>query len=95
MHLIMKALEKVTSCAHPNVSETSLLITALSGFLHLNSKKRKKEKKKHSSLFRCLSHLSLIQDGQLHDHIIQSQYSPCTLGRGSLRHKKPDHLRGE
>ncbi len=42
MHLIMKALEKVTSCVHPNVSEISLLITALSGFLHLNSKKRKK-----------------------------------------------------
>lgn len=92
MHLIMKALEKVTSCVHPNVSEISLLITALSGFLHLNSKKRKK---KHSSLSRCLSPLSLIQDGQLHDHIIQSQYGPCTLGRGSLRHYEPDHLRGE
>lgn len=31
MHLIMKALEKVTSRAHPNVSEISLLITAVSG----------------------------------------------------------------
>ncbi len=51
MHLIMKALEKVTSCAHPNVSETSLLITALSGFLHLNSKKRKKRRKNTAHSF--------------------------------------------
>lgn len=30
MHLIMNALEKVTSRAHPNVSEISLLITLVS-----------------------------------------------------------------
>lgn len=30
MHLIMNALEEVTSCAHPNVSEISLLITLVS-----------------------------------------------------------------
>lgn len=30
MHLIMNALEEVTSCAHPNVSEISLLITPVS-----------------------------------------------------------------
>lgn len=31
MHLIMNALEKVTSRAYPNVSEISLLITLMSG----------------------------------------------------------------
>lgn len=30
MHLIMNALEEVTSRAHPNVSEISLLITLVS-----------------------------------------------------------------
>ena len=30
MHLIMNALEKVTSCAHPDVSKISLLITLVS-----------------------------------------------------------------
>lgn len=37
MHLIMNALEEVTSCAHPNVSEISLLITLMSvSVLNLN-----------------------------------------------------------
>lgn len=76
MHLIMKALEKVTSCAHPNVSEISLLIMTLSGFLHLNSKNQKKKKKQQSSLSRCLSPLPLIRDGRLRGHIIQSKEQP-------------------
>lgn len=43
MHLIMNALEEVTSCAHPNVSEISLLITLMSvTVLSLNLPKKKK-----------------------------------------------------
>lgn len=43
MHLIMNALEEVTSCAHPNVSEISLLITLVSvSMLSLNLPKKKK-----------------------------------------------------
>lgn len=50
MHLIMNALEEVTSCAHPNVSEISLLITLMSVSEFQPAKKKKKrgenEKKK-------------------------------------------------
>lgn len=42
MHLIMNALEEVTSCVHPNVSEISLLITLMSvSVLSLNLLKKK------------------------------------------------------
>lgn len=48
MHLIMNALEEVTSRAHPNVSEISLLITFVSASSRIEpagEKKRKKKKK--------------------------------------------------
>ena len=49
MHLIMNALEKVTSRAHPNVSKISLLITLVSvtaGSEPARDLKKKKKKKK-------------------------------------------------
>lgn len=47
MHLIMNALEEVTSCVHPNVSEISLLITLVSASvpgLNLPKKSNKSRK---------------------------------------------------
>lgn len=42
MHLIMNALEEVTSRAHPNVSEISLLITRVSASAGLKTTGKKK-----------------------------------------------------
>lgn len=54
MHLIMNALEEVTSRAHPNVSEISLLITLVSasaGFEPAAKKKKKKNGQTEESQF--------------------------------------------
>lgn len=42
MHLIMNALEEVTSRAYPNVSEISLLITLMSASTEFKAGKKKK-----------------------------------------------------
>lgn len=70
MHLIMNALEEVTSRAHPNVSEISLLITRVSasaGFKTTGKKKKNPTKSRKlgwptTVLITALPCLLLLQD---------------------------------
>lgn len=67
MHLIMNALEEVTSRAHPNVSEISLLITRVSasaGFKTTGKKTTKSRKLGWPTtvLITALPCLLLLQD---------------------------------
>lgn len=61
MHLIMNALEEVTSRAHPNVSEISLLITLVSasaGFKPAGKKKNPDQIKEPRLAYYCARHSS-------------------------------------
>lgn len=63
MHLIMNALEEVTSRAHPNVSEISLLITRVSasaGFKTTGKKKKSHQIKETGLAYYCAHHGSSV-----------------------------------
>lgn len=60
MHLIMNALEEVTSRAHPNVSEISLLITLVSVSAGFQPAEKTYQIKETLSAYYCAHHSSSI-----------------------------------
>lgn len=91
MHLIMNALEEVTSRAHPNVSEISLLITLVSASAGFEPAKKKNKTTKSRKLswpttvlitpleflpFRMIQVLLLAPSEEV---VYTSQLPPCIL----------------
>lgn len=66
MHLIMNALEEVTSRAHPNVSEISLLITLVSVSAGFQPDKKSYQIKETQLAYYCAHHSSSVP-AVLHD----------------------------
>lgn len=56
MHLIMNALEEVTSRAHPNVSEISLLITPVSASARFEPAEKTSQIKETQLAYYCAHH---------------------------------------
>lgn len=60
MHLIMNALEEVTSRAHPNVSEISLLITLVSASAGFEPAEKIDQIKETQLAYYCAHHISSV-----------------------------------
>lgn len=99
MHLIMNALEEVTSRAHPNVSEISLLITLVSasaGFKPAGKKKKPRPNQGTSAgLLLCSSRLFRACCFRGIQVLLLARLNSLRTPRSSLLHSYSGNLNGE